>query len=109
GASDVFDPDRANLGKMIDLSAADFNLYVADILQKTKIKLDETGVEAAAVTAILVNKTTSVANPEPVIQFTADRPFHFLIHCCEGPTCGNATDGELQNPRFILFEGLLAE
>ena len=109
GASDVFDPDRANLGKMIDLSAADFNLYVADILQKTKIKLDETGVEAAAVTAILVNKTTSVANPEPVIQFTADRPFHFLIHCCEVPTCGNTTDGELQNPRFVLFEGLLAE
>ena len=109
GAVDVFDPDLANLGKMIDLSAVDCNLYVDDILQKTKIKLDETGVEASAVTAILVNRATSVQDPEPVIQFTADRPFHFLIHCCEVPTCGNTTEGELEIPRFILFEGLLAE
>ena len=53
GMTDAFDKDKADLGGMIDLSAIEGNLFVSDTLQKTYIKLDEEGTEAAAVTAII--------------------------------------------------------
>lgn len=109
GASDIFDKEKADLGLMIDKSLLKYNLYVSDIIQKTKIKLDETGVEAAAVTAIMVAEATSIGEPEQITYFTADKPFHFYIHSTCVPTCGNTTEGELTAPTFVLFEGRLAE
>ncbi len=109
GVVDSFDKEKADFGKMINLQEADFNLYVEEIIQKTKIKLDKTGVEAAAVTAVAVYGLTSVMEPEPVIEFTADKPFRFFIHSAYLPTCGNTTEGELMTPDFLLFSGLLAK
>ncbi len=109
GATDVFDKEKAELNQMIDPAQLKYNLYVDDIIQKTKIKLDETGVEAAAVTAIMAPEGPSVGQPEQITYFTADKPFHFYIHSCSLPTCGNTTEGELMQPQFILFEGMLAE
>ena len=78
GMVDAFDGERADLGAMMDLGALDGNLYVSDALQKTYVKLDENGTEAAAVTAILV-KLTSAMKPTEPIEFTADKPFYFAI------------------------------
>lgn len=102
GASDLFDGEKADLSGMTDRTLPDRNLYVDDIIQKTKIKLDETGVEAAAVTAISVRATSSV-KPEAIISFTADRPFRFFIHA------GGNESADPSEPAFVLFEGLLAE
>ena len=107
GATDVFDPDRADLSGMLDLSQLEANLYVGDIVQKTKIKLDETGVEAAAVTAVMVY--AGAVNLEPTVEFRADRPFRFLIHTAEMPEDGDPSGRESAKPTYILFEGLLAE
>ena len=54
-------------------------LYVDDIIQKAKVKVDEKGLEAAAATAVAMFRATAVANPEQPVEFTADRPFQFAI------------------------------
>lgn len=66
------------------LPTADFSniadsLYIGDIIQKTKIKTDEKGVEAAAATAIMMMKNTAFIEKEEPIKFVCDRPFSFYI------------------------------
>ena len=53
---------------------------VTDIIQKTRIKLDEKGVEAAAVTAIMMDATSAMPEPDQTIHFYADHPFSFYIY-----------------------------
>lgn len=67
------------------LPTADFSniadsLYIGDIIQKTKIKTDEKGVEAAAATAIMMMKNTAFIEKEEPIKFVCDRPFSFYIY-----------------------------
>ena len=50
---------------------------VSDVLQKAKIKVDEQGTEAAAVTDVVMEKAT--ASMPKVISFHADRPFLYAI------------------------------
>ena len=50
-------------------------------MQKTKIKVDEEGLEAAAVTAIMMNNVTAIMPEEnKIYEFNADRPFSFYIY-----------------------------
>lgn len=55
-------------------------LFVDDIIQKAKVHIDEEGLEAAAVTAMMM-ATESIAEPEPETPevFCADRPFSFYV------------------------------
>ena len=55
-------------------------LYVADIIQKAKVHIDEDGLEAAAVTALTM-KATCAEPEDPVTPeiFCADRPFSFYV------------------------------
>ena len=55
-------------------------LYVDDIIQKAKVKVDENGLEAAAATAVVMVRATARPNPEEPVEFTADRPFQFVIY-----------------------------
>lgn len=57
-----------------------YSFYVDDIIQKTRIKLDENGVEAAAVTAIMEKPTAAFEEPPKPIEFTADSTFSFFIY-----------------------------
>ena len=77
GMVDAFDEKKADLGAMVDLTGRN-NLYVNDVLQKTYIKIDEEGTEAAAVTAIAVDECAAIAIENPK-EFIADRPFYFAI------------------------------
>jgi len=97
GVSRVFDASTCDLSAMLDISKLDGNLYVSDIIQKTKLKLDKNGVEAAAVTAIMVNKETAVMNPEKVVDFTADKPFSFYIY------------SNFDSVKTIMFEGKIVK
>ena len=77
----------AAMGMPIAFSgAADFSgmtgsrdLYIAEILHKAFVSVDEAGTEAAAATAVVMKET---AIEEPV-EVTADRPFVFLIRDIE--------------------------
>ena len=56
------------------------SLCVADIIQKAKVHIDEEGLEAAAVTAIMMEATSAEpGEPETPEVFRADRPFSFYI------------------------------
>lgn len=53
-------------------------LRIDKVIHQTFIKVDESGTEAAAATAVVMKRITSV-NPAEVIEFKADHPFIFLI------------------------------
>lgn len=68
------------------LNSADFSgmcdkpILISDIIQKTKIKTDEEGLEAAAVTAIMMTESAMMVPEEREIkEFYATEPFKFLI------------------------------
>lgn len=51
-------------------------LYISAVVHKAFVKTDETGSEAAAATAVVMTRTTSVPT---IPTFIANRPFVFLI------------------------------
>jgi len=51
-------------------------LWIADVIHKAFISLDEEGTEAAAATAVVMPR---LSIPEEPIEFNVDRPFIFLI------------------------------
>lgn len=53
-------------------------LKIDKIIHQTFIDVDESGTEAAAATAVIMTRITSV-NPNDLIEFKADHPFIFLI------------------------------
>ena len=59
-------------------------LKIDDAKHRAKVKVDENGTEAAAVTEVEIN-ATAVFNPQPPprVYFTADRPFLFVIRDVE--------------------------
>ena len=64
-------------------SAADFSgmtgnreLFISEVVHKAFVSVDEEGTEAAAATAVMMPFS---AAPEEPVEFTADRPFMFLI------------------------------
>ena len=91
GVSLAFDGNNADFSAMID-----HQVFVSDIIQKTRIKLDEDGVEAAAVTAIMMPESAAFVPEEPKV-FTADQPFSFYIYT----TCNDTT--------AIMFAGEIVE
>lgn len=90
--------------KAFSTSNADFSgisneyLYISSAIHKTYIDVNETGTEAAAVTALVF--TTTSAGPEgpQKIYFTVDRPFVFAI--TEKDTHAILFIGEVQNPEY---------
>ena len=54
------------------------NLYIGSVVQKTWLRVEEKGTEAAAATAVMV-RLTSAAKPREPVVFKADHPFLFLI------------------------------
>ncbi|MDR1809456.1 MAG: serpin family protein [Prevotella sp.] len=73
--------------------AIDVNFYIANVTQKTYIKVNEEGTEAAAVTSV----GTAVTSVLPSIQFYADRPFLFVIQ--ENSTGTVLFIGKIGNPQ----------
>ena len=71
--------------RMFSREAAQFDpmytdpLYVDDIIRKAKVHIDEEGLEAAAVTALIMKYACEVLEPEKPEVFCADRPFSFYV------------------------------
>jgi serpin B len=89
GMTDAFDPAAA------DFSGIDGkrDLFVSDVLHKSFVAVDEAGTEAAAATVVIM---PSAALPDTPVEFTADRPFFFLIR--DNPTGTILFLGRVTNP-----------
>ena len=73
GATSMFDVNKANFSLISDES-----LFVGDVLHKAKIRVDEKGSEAAAVTGISVGVRGYPSADEE--YFYVDRPFIYAIY-----------------------------
>jgi len=56
------------------------DLFIADVIHKAFVSVDEAGTEAAAATAVVMELTALPGTP---VEVTLDRPFVFLIHDIE--------------------------
>ena len=74
GMNDAFNEIKANLegiGK---------NLYIGEVIQKTYLKVDESGTEAAAVTVVTVKeKGIKIEKRPKIYSMIVERPFLFLL------------------------------
>lgn len=72
----AFDPEMSEIPNMCER-----NLYISDMRQKAKIKVNEEGSEAAAVTVAGVKYESTVQEPikYPKATFHANRPFVYVI------------------------------
>ena len=59
------------------------DLFIADVIHKAFVFVDEAGAEAAAATAVVV---PTAMPPGESVEVTVDRPFVFLIHDIETGT-----------------------
>lgn len=73
GMTDAFEPDRADFSGMNGTR----DLYIAAALHKAFVKVDESGTEAAAATAVVVGVRS--ARPGRPVNVTLDRPFVFGV------------------------------
>ena len=76
GVTRAFDPTQAQFGKMLKGNEP---VWIGQILQKTRLKLDEKGTEASAATIISM-EATSARIPEEPIELTLDRSFLYIIY-----------------------------
>lgn len=74
GVSDAFDQTKADFSNINQ----QMKLYIDNILQKTYIKFDEEGTEAAAVTSITMTRSMPMPSLNEVM--TIDRPFLLIIN-----------------------------
>ncbi len=75
GVQDVLDKSKADMSALTTLDA-----YVSGAEQLARVKVDEEGVEAAAVTIFMVFPTSAMPDPDPeVCVMDLDRPFLFVL------------------------------
>ena len=62
------------------------NLKIDDVLHKTFLKVNESGTEAAAVTAVIVKVTSARPVQEKIYQMKVNRPFLFMLRSNKLPS-----------------------
>ena len=75
GMVDAFNPTKADFSSM----SSHLSLYISRVLQKARIKVEEKGTEAAAVTVIEMKLTSAIPSPGEPLTFYATRPFLYTI------------------------------
>lgn len=73
GITDLPNPDLADLSPLTSIEAC-----LSGATQMARVKADEEGVEAAAVTILTMDATAALEEPEPMVM-DLDRPFLFVI------------------------------
>ena len=89
GMAVAFSANDADFSKI----SADYKLFITKVKQKTFIKVNEQGTEAAAVTSVGIGVTSMPANP---LEFHVNRPFLYAI--TEEDTGAILFIGKVENP-----------
>lgn len=74
GMTNMFDPAFSG-----DFKSLADDVYVSDIIQKTKIIVDEEGTEAAAVTMMTMDTACVMPDEPKILDITIDKPFVYAI------------------------------
>jgi len=77
GMATAFDPRAADFTGIANPPSPDDRLSISEVFHKAFVKVDEEGTEAAAATAVVMVRATSVEMPPPEIR--ADHPFLFFL------------------------------
>ena len=93
GIKKAFIPQVAEFDSMF-VPHDGYYFWISNIIQKAKISVAEWGTEAAAVTAVIMDKANAMPGTPKIIDFIADHPFVYVI--------AERTSGA------ILFEGVYA-
>jgi len=97
GMNQAFDRAQADFHGLCAQPPDGANLYVSDVVQKAMIAMEESGVEAAAATAVVVAGTTSIeVDPPSPVSVVVNRPF--MISIVDQPTGAVLMLGHVQNP-----------
>ncbi|MBN1944486.1 MAG: serpin family protein [Bradymonadales bacterium] len=76
----AFERTAADFSGMAHIPAADRRLYIAAVIHKAFVEVDERGTEAAAATAVVMAaEGAAMEAPPPPIPFVVDRPFLVFI------------------------------
>lgn len=92
GVSNVFSEQAADFSSLVERQ--NFPVYVSNIKQATRVKVDESGCVAASYTYVAGIGSSPVEPPEP-LEITVDRPFMFAI---TGPGNTILFAGIVENP-----------
>jgi len=82
GMPDAFDQERAEFGAMMEPTDPSevWDIWIGSVIHKTHIEVDREGTRAAAVTAVTMEAVcTAVAEYEPPVCISLDRPFVYAI------------------------------
>ena len=80
GITDLLDPEKANLSALTDLNA-----FLSKAKQLARVKVDEEGVEAAAVTIMMLDGAGMPPEAPEICVMDLDRPFLFVIRTQDVP------------------------
>ena len=92
----AFDPINADFKGLCTQPPDGNNLYVSDVLQKAMMAMQETGVEAAAATAVLVASTGAVSVPPTPVILNVNRPY--VLSIVDIPTGAMLFVGHIVDP-----------
>lgn len=97
----AFDPGRAQFEGMYQRERGEQPLYVGSVQQKTTIAMQESGIEAAAATAVsMVAASARLPQKEPVpIPMIVNRPYVFAI--VDQPTGALLLLGHIELPKDL--------
>jgi serpin B len=80
GMRDAFTPKVADFTGMEDKVSPEGSLFISKVVHKAFVDVHEEGTEAAAATAVIMSRPSSVGlEPPPPVPFTADHPFLFMV------------------------------
>ena len=97
GMTAPFDKEAANFSGLCAHPPDGGHLYVEDVLQKATLGVQETGVEAAAATAVIVGRATSGSSMPPMpVSMVVNRPF--VVSIVDVPTGAILFLGHITDP-----------
>ncbi len=96
GIKKAFDENSADFSPMLSEDSNE-SLFISTVIQKAYVQMTETGMKAAAVSALGFKNETAIEEPKPYNEYRVDlnKPFVFLIR-------DKAT-------KEVVFEGIVEE
>jgi len=96
GMKQAFDDGAANFSGLCANPPDGSLLYLSDVLQKSRISMQENGVEASAATAVVVAGRLAVTDPPQPLEMNVNRPY--LVAIVDAPTGAVLMLGQIQDP-----------